>query len=193
MEALEPAMTEKPPLTEWLQQWQAGDQAALARLVDVFYPQLRRMAERYMQQENPGHTIQATALVHEAVVRIIDIDIDWQDRTHFLAVMGKTMRRYLVDHARARQRNKRGDGLRALNIDDLKEIAIEDNADLLDLNEALQQLGQEDPRKESVVELTYFAGLTQQEVAEVLNISETTVVRDLRMARALLKQALANR
>lgn len=177
-------------ITHWLNDWAGGDASAYDRIVTALYDQLHRIAAKYMNQENPGHTMQATALVHEAYARIVEVQVDWQDRDHFLGVMSRIMRRVLVDHARARNRKKRGDGVALLRLDDMATVAGEENASLVELDDAMTQLGQMDPRKEQALELFYFAGLTHPEIAQTLSISLATVDRDLRMGRAWLKKTI---
>lgn len=174
-------------VTQWLQRWRDGEDSAFEKLFDALYDQLRAMADHYMRQESPGRTIQATALVHEAYLRICGTDLQWQSRSHFLGVMAQVMRRLLVDQARARRSAKRGEGAQHLKLDDIVTLAANDDAPILALEDAMLELGRADPRKEKVVEMHYFGGLSYAEIAQVLDISQATVDRDLRMAKAWLK------
>ncbi len=183
-------MLEQGAVTQLLMNWREGDRDAREQLFTRLYDDLRGMAARIMARENPGHTLQATALVHEAYGRIFETDVDWQDRVHFLAVVAQVMRRILVDHARGRARDKRGGAAVHVSLDDIGTIAADADAEFLELDDALRLLGAHDSRKEQIVELHYFAGLTHPEIATVLSISPATVDRDLRMARAWLKTAL---
>lgn len=173
-----------------LQSWKNGDATARDALFGEVYDDLRVLARRHMLSENAGHTLQATALVHEAYERLADSEIDWRDRAHFMAVVSQVIRRLLVDHARGRRRTKRGGEQRKLSLDDIAEVAAADGTPMLELDEALRRLGQHDARKEQVLELHYFGGLTQPKIAEALGISPATVDRDLRMGRAWVKRAM---
>lgn len=177
-------------VTRLLRQWRDGDALAADRLAPLVYGELRRIAGGLMAGERPGHTLQPTALVHEAFVRLVGADVDWQDRTHFLAVGAKVMRRLLVDHAKGRNRDKRGGG--AVRVTLTPEAAAEGppEADLLDLDAALERLAGYDERQAGIVELHFFGGLTYEETAEVVGVSPATVKRDLRMARAWLYREL---
>jgi RNA polymerase sigma factor (TIGR02999 family) len=168
-----------------------GDPAALEELLPLVYDQLRRMAARYLRDERPGHTLAPTALVHEAYLRLAGADLELQDRAHFLALASGVMRRVLMDHARTRNRQKRGAGAHLLSLDEIREIPSDNIAELLGLDLALEELAKFDARKARIVELTYFGGLTYDEVAGVLNISSVTVHRDLRLAKAWLERELA--
>jgi RNA polymerase sigma factor (TIGR02999 family) len=181
-------------VTRLLSQWQSGDSRALERLTPLIYEELRDRARRYMRRERPGHTLQATAVVHEAFVKLVEMNVSWQDRAHFFAVAARQMRRILVDHAKARCRSKRS-GTDTGNTDveiladmDADPISAGD-IDVLEIDEALQRLASHNPRLAEIVELHYFGGLTYQELAETLKVSEATVDRDLRLAKAwVLKQ-----
>lgn len=178
----------------------AGNALATQRLTEALYSQLRAMAGRHMRQESPNHTLQATALVHEAYGRLIGADLPVQDRSHFLALMSMQMRRVLLDHARGKRRDKRGGDVVRVSIDEVATLAgavgagagagAGSDADLVQLDAALQALGRHDPRKERVLEMTYFGGMTQTEVAAALTISPATVDRDLRLARAWIRLQL---
>jgi RNA polymerase sigma factor (TIGR02999 family) len=180
-----------------LKAWGQGDSAALDRLTPLVYEQLHRMARRYMRSERSGHTLQATALVNEAFLRLVDSrDVDWTDRAHFFAVCARVMRRILVDAARSRGALKRGgQAHRAehsgpIDLDDLPTRGAEMSAQLCALDEALNALATIDPRRAQVVELRFFGGLTVDETGHVLDISPQTVMRDWRLARAWLAREL---
>ena len=166
-------------VTELLQAWNLGDEAALHRLVPVVYGELHRLASAYMARERPGHTLQTTALINEAYLRLADCqEIEWQDRNHFYAVSASMMRRILVDWARARQADKRGGGLQRVPLDDALLGSPDRNLDFVALDEALQALARIDERKSKVVELRFFGGLGVKETARALKVSPATVVRD---------------
>ena len=169
----------------------AGDSAALEELLPVVYDQLRRIAARYLKDERPGHTLTPTGVVHEAYLRLAGAEMSWEDRTHFLVVASSVMRRVLVDHARTRNRSKRGAGAVKLSLDDIRELAADSLAHLVDLDEALHRLESFDARKARIVELLYFGGLTHEEAANTLQISVVTIHRDLRLAKAWLERELA--
>ena len=179
-------------VTQLLLQWRAGDEQALNQLLPLVYDELRRLAGRYMQSERSDHTLQPTALVHEAYLGLIDIEVSWQDRSHFFAVAARLMRRLLADHAKARRRDKRGGGLKVT----LKEEMLpspEPAMDVFALDEALKVLAGFDERKCQVVELHYFGGLTYDETAEALGLSAATVDRELRLAKAWLYRELSRK
>jgi RNA polymerase sigma-70 factor (ECF subfamily) len=187
----------KPPLpnqheiTELLEQWSGGNQTALDKLYPLVYEELRRLARSYMKREPKGHTLQTTALINEAYVRIVDQkSVHWQNRSHFFAISAQIMRRILVDHARRYLHAKRGGGARRVSLDEAMIVATERSEEVLMLDEALNNLARMDPRRCQVVELRYFAGLNNQEIASVLHISENTVMRDWNLARAWLYQQL---
>ena len=185
-------MTPSSNATELLQAWSNGDQSAFDELVPLVYQELRILAERYMRHERPDHTLQATALVNEAYVRLIDVNrIQWQNRTHFLAMAAQTMRRILVEFARQRHRQKRGGGAMRVTLSDAEGIVHESGLDVVALNDALSALATFDPRMSQVVELRFFAGLTVQETADVLNVSPETVMRDWKTAKAWLLRELS--
>lgn len=174
-------------ITQLLKQWRDGERAALDQLMPVVYEELRRLASRYMRAESPGQTLQTTALVHEAYIRLAGSDVDWRDRVHFFALAARLMRRILVDHAKADQRVKRGSGAARLSLDDVALVAAEPSSDLVALDEALDRLAAIDQRKCEVVELHYFGGLNYDETAEALKISAATVHRELQFAKAWLR------
>lgn len=166
--------------------WSAGDEQALERLTPVVYQELHRLAMVYMTHERPDHTLQATALVHEAYLRLVDLQgVGWRDRTHFFAVAARMMRRILVDFARARHYQKRAGGER-VSLDESLVLAEQPGAELVALDDALNQLAAIDDRKSRVVELRYFGGLRVEETAEALSISPETVMREWRAAKAWL-------
>lgn len=158
--------------------------------MECVYPQLRALAARYMSSESAGHTLSATALVHEAYLKILGADVSWNDRVHFFAVSARVMRRILVDHAKANRREKRGGAAPKVSLEDAIVVSPEPEQRLLDLDEALKTLSTMDQRKADLIELLYFGGMTQSEAAAVLNISEATVQRDVRLAKAWLYRAL---
>ncbi|HEV7667528.1 MAG TPA: sigma-70 family RNA polymerase sigma factor [Thermoanaerobaculia bacterium] len=187
---LSPASPSEPPrdeITQLLHAWRGGDRDALDRLVPRIYGELRRVADRYLRRERADHTLQPTALVHEAYLRLSGGERpEWRDRVHFFAVAAQMMRRILVDHARAHRADKRGGGARRVSLDEGIAEAVERTADLVALDDALVALAKIDPRKARIIELHYFAGLTVAETAEVLDRSISTVVLDARLARAWL-------
>ena len=173
--------------------WAQGDQRALEELVPLVQPELRRLAHRYMSQERPGHTLQTTALVNEAYVRLVDQSkIQWHDRAHFFGFAAHIMRHILVDYARRQGRAKRGGDARHTNLDEGAVISREGNPDILALDDALKRLAALDARQSQIVDLRYFGGLTIEETAEVLKVSPMTVRRDWRLAKAWLYHALSS-
>ncbi|HJS44303.1 MAG TPA: sigma-70 family RNA polymerase sigma factor [Gemmatimonadales bacterium] len=171
--------------------WKNGDGTALQRLVPLVYGELHALASRHLRGERPDHTLQTTALIHEAYLRLVGTDVAWEGRGHFLAVAAQTMRRILVDHARGRSRAKRGGGEHPVSLDEALLAAPGRGADLLALDEALERLAALDERKARAVELHYFGGLTYDETAAVLRVSPATVDRELRVAKAWLFQELS--
>jgi RNA polymerase sigma factor (TIGR02999 family) len=187
-------MAPDPPreITELLLAWSSGEQEALDRLIPLVYEELHRLAHRYMRGERPGHTLQSTALVHEAYQRLIDSrGVRWQNRAHFFAVSAQLMRRILVDFARSRQYLKRGGEACHLSLDEALTVSREASSDLVALDDALIALAATDSRKCRVVELRFFGGLTVKETAEVLKVSTETVTRDWRLAKVWLLRALS--
>jgi len=179
-------------VTRLLRAWSVGDRAALDQLTPLVYAELRRMAGRYMQRENPGNTLQATALVNEAFLRLVDAaGVRWQDRAHFFAISAQMMRRILVDAARARGSAKRGGGAVRLDLNESIDGLPAPDHRLVDLDEALESLARFDARKAKVVELRFFGGLSVEETAEVLKISPQSVMRDWKLARAWLMRELS--
>jgi RNA polymerase sigma factor (TIGR02999 family) len=173
--------------TQLLRAWASGDRAALEQLTPRVYAELRRIAGHFMQGESPGKTLQATALIHEAYLKLIDIkNVDWQHRAHFFAISAQIMRRILLDQARRRVAAKRGGGAARLSLDEIPDPGSGRARDLIALDDALNALAKVDPRKAEVIELRFFAGLSVEETAEVLKVSPDTVMRDWRLARAWL-------
>jgi len=179
-------------ITQMLVDWGNGDEAALERLTPLVYDQLHRLARKYMVRERPGHTLQASALVNEAFIRLIDWkNVHWQNRAHFFGVSAQIMRRILVDFARSRDYAKRGGGVRNVSLDEAAVIPTERGTDLVALDEALNSLAELDERQSRVVELRFFGGLSLEEIAEVLRVSVGTVRRDWSLARAWLHRELS--
>jgi len=173
--------------TALLLQWRAGDRDALDRLLPIVYDALSGLAHRALQRERGDHTLQTRALVHEAYLRLIDAEIPYQDRAHFMAVAARTIRRVLVDHARLRARHKRGGDLVRVEIDDVDVPTPAPGMNVLDLHEALERLSAFDPRKSEIVELHFFGGLSYDETAAAVGVSAATVDRELRLAKAWIK------
>jgi RNA polymerase sigma factor (TIGR02999 family) len=178
-------------VTQLLLDWSRGDQAALDRLMPIVYDELHRLAQYYMARERPGHTLQTTALIHEAYLRLVDQQVAWQNRAHFFSIAAQVMRRILVDHARAHHVAKRGGGQLKVTLDAAAEVAQEPDADLVALDEALQSLAAIDRRQSQIVELRFFGGLSIEETAEVLGVSHTTVEKEWSLARAWLLRELS--
>ena len=187
---MEPGDKHAQNVTTLLHAWREGQVSARDELMAMVYPQLRALASRYMSGEKSNHTLSATGLVHEAYLKILGSEVPWEDRVHFFAVSARVMRHILVDHAKANRREKRGGLAAKVSLEDAIVISPEPEARLLDLDEALQNLAELDQRKADLVELLYFGGMSQGEAAAALNISEATVQRDLRMAKAWLYRAL---
>lgn len=183
-------MSEPEAITALLHRVQQGEREALDQVSTLVYQELHRIAARFMRSERPGHTLQTTALVHEALLRLFGADVPWRNRGHFYAVAARQMRRILVDHARHRRRYKRGGNLRPVPLEDAAEVAAPDQMDLVELDEALRALGSVDQRKHDIVELHYFGGLTIDETAGALGVSPKTVQLELRFAEAWLHYAL---
>lgn len=183
-----------PPIeiTQWLRKWSEGDRAALDQLMPVVYQELRKLASSYLRDERPDHTLQPTALINEAYIRLVKQDFpEWQSRRHFYGVAAQLMRQILVEHARTRAAAKRGAGARKLSLDEAPTFFQERAADLVALDDALTALAKFDERKACVVELRYFGGLSVEEVANALDISAVTVGREMRMAQAWLHREMA--
>jgi RNA polymerase sigma-70 factor, ECF subfamily len=179
-------------ITTLLKAWSAGDAAALDRLTPAVYAELRRRAHRYMRQERSGNTLQTTALVNEAFLRLLDAaGVDWKDRTHFFAVCAQTMRRILVDAARARGSAKRGGAAQRVDFDNVAAVSPDRDREIVAIDDALQQLAELDPRKAKVIELRFFGGLSVEETAAALNLSPQSVMRDWKLAKAWLNRELS--
>jgi RNA polymerase sigma factor (TIGR02999 family) len=177
-------------VTRLLQEWGGGNKAALDELMPVVYEQLRKLASRCLRAERPDHTLRATALVHEAYLRLVDADVPWQDRIHFFAVSARLLRRILVDHAKANHRKKRGGGAEKVTLDEALLVGPQATGGIVELDEALQRLTAHDQRKGELIELLCFGGLTYDEAATALKISPATVHRELKMAKAWLHREL---
>jgi RNA polymerase sigma factor (TIGR02999 family) len=178
-------------ITQQLIAWSNGDTAALENLIPAVYQELRRMADRCLRGENSEHSLQPTALVHEAYLRLIDqTRVEWHNRAHFFGVAAQMMRRILIDHAKAKHRAKRGGAARKLSLEEIANYTHERASELVALDEALQMLAEMDERKSRIVELRYFGGLTVEETAQVLGVSDKTVMRDWNLAKAWLYQQL---
>lgn len=181
-------------VTQWLLKWHGGDDFALNELSELVYQDLHRLAQNYLRNERPDHTLQATALVHEAYLQLHGLQhLDWKNRAHFIGVVAQVMRHVLVDHARERAAQKRGGDAVKFPITRADRVAANSNVDLVELNEALNRLANESPRKAKVIELHYFGGLSAKEIAEVMSaegdsISQRTVENDLKIARAKLHE-----
>jgi len=179
-------------VTRLLRAWCAGDESALEQLMPLVYAELRRLAHRYMSLEQPGQTLQTTALVHEVYLRLIDVkQVDWQDRAHFYAICARLMRRILVDFARSRSYQKRGGGITHVQLDDAATVSAVVGSELVAVDDALKRLAALDLRKSQVIELRFFGGLSVEETASALNVSPETVMRDWRLARSWLIRELS--
>jgi len=178
-------------VTELLLKWREGDESALDRLVPIVHSELRRIARRCMAGERAGHSLQATALVNEAYMRLIDVKhVNWQNRAHFLAMSARFMRRILVDYARSKGYQKRGGGAVNVTFDESLPVAAEPGMDLVALDDALKALATVDERKSRVIELRFFGGLSVEETATVLGVSPETIMRDWKLAKAWLMREL---
>jgi RNA polymerase sigma-70 factor, ECF subfamily len=178
-------------VTALLAAWGRGDQAALDHLIPLVHQELRRLARGYMAGQRPGRTLQSTALVNELFLRLVDCQrVHWQDRTHFFAVSANLMRRILVDYARSRNYQKRGAGVRPVALNEELDGLPERTADLITLDDALNALATIDVRKSKVVELKFFGGLTTEEIAGVLHVSEQTILRDWKLAKSWLQREM---
>ena len=179
-------------ITRLLKAWGSGDGGALEKLTPLVHDELRRLARNYMRRERQGHTLQATALVNEAYLRLVDIGtVNWQDRAHFFAISAKIMRRILMNAARARGAEKRGGPAPRVNLDDVPAVAADKSSELVALDDALQELAKIDPRRAQVVELRFFGGLSVEETGEVMKISPQTVMRDWQLAKAWMRRELS--
>jgi RNA polymerase sigma factor (TIGR02999 family) len=186
-------LAQKPQhqITQLLAEWSEGNQSALDELYPLVYEELHRLARRYMSRERKGHTLQTTALINEAYVRLVDQrNVRWANRSHFFAISAQIMRRILIDHARRQAYAKRGGGAKQVSLEEAAIVAPDQASELVRLDEALQILAKMDERRCHVVELRYFGGLSNEEIAGVLKVSENTVTRDWNLARAWLYQQL---
>jgi RNA polymerase sigma-70 factor, ECF subfamily len=178
-------------ITELLLAWSGGEASALDKLIPLVYAELRRLAHRYMGHERAGHTLQTSELINEAYLRLVDANrVNWQDRAHFLAVAARAMRRVLVEYARSRGSQRRGAGVPRLPLEAAVNLHARQSPDLVKLDDALTALAEEHPRRAQVIELRFFGGLSAEETAAVLVISEDTVLRDWRLARIWLLRAM---
>ncbi len=187
---MRPVHSTQPTVSALLVQWRGGDESALDRLMPLIYDELHQLARRHLRGERANHTLQTTALVHEAYLRLVGSDVEWEGRVHFLAVAAQTMRRVLVDHARSRSRQRRGGGLKLVSIENAQAVAPAPAMDLIVLDEALDKLAAMDGRKARAAELHYFGGLSYDETALALGVSSATVHRELRVAKAWLYREL---
>ena len=181
----------KEHITQLLSRWQGGDADALEEAVPYLHAELRRLAAYFMTKERAGHTLQSTALVNEAYMRLVGIDLKIEDRAHFLALAAKIMRRILVDHARGKHRQKRGAGVKPISLDESAILSESGDPRLIDLDEALNKLEAFDARLAKTVELVYFGGLTTQEAADALGVSRVTLSKDMNLAKAWLYNEIA--
>lgn len=177
-------------VTQLLQQWGSGNKEALDQLMPLVYEQLKRLASSCLRAERPHHTLRATALVHEAYLRLVESDVAFQDRVHFYAVSARILRRILVDYARSQKRQKRGGEFEKIPLDDAVVVGPQADRGIIELDEAMQRLAVQDQRKSDLIELLFFGGLTYDEAAEALKISPATVHRELTLAKAWLHREL---
>ena len=182
-----------PQVTQLLIAWGEGDQIARDQLMSLVYEELHRLAHRYMKRESPGHTLQTSALVNEAFVRLVDQkNVRWQNRAHFFGIAAQMMRRILVDYARSRNYAKRGGGAAQISLDEALIVSDERSAEVVSVHEALERLAEFDPRKSQLVELRFFGGLSIDETAQVLNVSPGTVMHDWTLAKAWLRREISS-
>ena len=180
-------------ITELLVKWSEGDQAALEKLTPHVYEELRRLAQSYLRNERSEHTLQATALVHEAYLRLLQVqNVEWKNRGQFIGLAAQMMRHILVDHARKHAAQKRGGGEYRVTLSRAERISSERDVNLVDLNEALDRLAKIDPKRSRIVELRFFGGLSIEETADLLKVSTPTVERDWRVARAFLRREISS-
>ena len=178
-------------VTQLLHEWGNGNKQALDQLMPIVYDQLHKLASNCLRSERPDHTLRATALVHEAYLKLVQADVDWQDRVHFYAVSARILRRILVDHAKSRNRHKRGGEFQQVTLEEAILVGPESDRGMLELDEALQRLANQDRRKSELIELLFFGGLTYDEAAAALKISPATVHRELTLAKAWLNLELS--
>jgi RNA polymerase sigma-70 factor (ECF subfamily) len=184
-------MTSSNQVTQLLIDWSKGDQAALDKLTPFVYDELHRLARHYMRRERPGHTLQTSALVNEAYLRLVDQSVPWQNRAHFFGIAARLMRQILVDHARAHKYAKRGGGAQKVSLDQAADLAQARASDLVALDDALNSLAAKDPHQSRIVELRFFGGLTIEETAEVVGLSHATIEREWSAARAWLRREMS--
>jgi RNA polymerase sigma factor (TIGR02999 family) len=183
----------RPDVTQLLVAWGNGDQLAREELMSVVYQELHRLAHHYMKRESPGHTLQTSALVNEAFVRLVEQrNVQWRNRAHFFGIAAQMMRRILVDYARSRLYAKRGGGARDLSLNEALVVSDERSAEIVALHDALEYLAEFDLRKSQIVELRFFGGLSIEETAKVLEVSPGTVMRDWTLAKAWLRREISN-
>lgn len=185
-------MSDETDVTQLLLDWRAGKPDALNRLMSMVHDTLRKLAGSVMRSESNDHTLQATALINEAYLRLIETDIPWQDRSHFLAIAARNMRHILIDHARSRGRQKRGGDFVQVTLHEAQFSGDETASELLDLEKALENLAANDERKARVIEMRFFGGMTFEEIGEVLEISAATALREFRFAKAWLYREMTN-
>lgn len=184
-------MTAPPQVTQLLVAWSNGDESARDQLMPLVYAELHRLAHGYMKRESPGHTLQTSALVNEAFMKLIDQrDVHWKNRAHFFGIAAQMMRRILVDYARGRKYAKRGGGVPHVSFDEAIRVSDERADEVVALDDALKSLAEFDRRKSEIVEMRFFGGLSIEETAEVLNVSPGTVMRDWTMAKAWLRKEI---
>lgn len=184
-------MTSPKEITRLLVDWNNGDASAFEKLVPYVERELRRIASRHMRRENPGHTLQTTALVHEAYLKLVEQrDVNWQNREHFFALAAQIMRRVLIDHARTRQRAKRGGDAVRVDMEDALALTPEKSDELIALDEALKKLAEFDPLKSGIVEMRHFGGLSVEETAEALSLAPVTVMRHWKLAKSWLRREI---
>jgi len=188
-------MSEMPRgITQLLNRWSNGDKAALDELIPLVYPELRRLARIFMGREDSGHTLQTSALINEAYLRLVNQqDVDWRDRAHFFAVASQVMRHILIDHARRYRYVKRGGGTEHVPLDEVAVVADQRAVELIELDDALNRLAAIDERKSQIVELRFFGGLTVEETAEVLRLAPITIMREWRAAKAWLGREILDK
>jgi RNA polymerase sigma-70 factor (ECF subfamily) len=189
---MQDATPPSPQVTQLLVAWGKGDELARDQLMSLVYEELHRLAHRHMKLESPGHTLQTSALVNEAFVRLVDQkNVRWQNRAHFFAIAAQMMRRILVDYARSRNYAKRGGGAAQVSLDEALIVSDERSAEVVNVHEALEHLAEFDARKSQIVELRFFGGLSIDETAEVLSVSPGTVMRDWTLAKAWLRREIS--
>jgi RNA polymerase sigma factor (TIGR02999 family) len=179
-------------VSQLLQQWGSGNKEALDQLMPLVYEQLRKLASNCLRAERPHHTLRATALVHEAYLRLVESDVSFQDRVHFYAVSARILRRILVDYARSQKRQKRGGEFEKIPLDDAVLVGPQADRGIIELDDAMKRLAAQDERKSDLIELLFFGGLTYDEAAEALKVSPATVHRELTLAKAWLHRELAH-